>query len=174
MEFLRIVDSELASPCCVTLIGGSVISLLYHSDHVTSDIDHIPTSEESFLEAVERARRRLPITVQPVGIFTAPYSYEGRRAPLKLDGLTKLTILVPERHDLAIMKIARGDAADLDAIEDIHRADKLSLDTLIERYHETLDQVIGSIENFRISFLAAVARLFGEEVAVQAEERLRR
>ncbi len=85
--------------------------------------------------------------------------------------MSKLTVLVPEAHDLVVMKIARGEAHDLDAVEDVHRAVALNLDALVERYRETRTQVVGSAEMHRLNFLAAVARLFGAAKAEEVEKR---
>lgn len=91
--------------------------------------------------------------------------------PIGLRGLTRLTVLVPEAHDLVLLKIARAEAHDLDAVEDIHRARPLGLETLLARYLETRAQVIGSPQTHRLNFLAAIARLFGEDVAEQVDAR---
>ena len=106
-----------------------------------------------------------------VPIAELPYSFEERLLTLSIKGLSKLTVLVPEAHDLVLMKVARGEAHDLDAIEDIHRAAPLDFDTLLARYRETTPQVMGSKEMHRLNFLAAVARLFGAEKADEADKR---
>ena len=71
-----------------------------------------------------------------------------------------------------LLKTARAEAHDLDAVEDIHRAHPLSLETLIERYRETLPQVMGPKSRFKLNFLAVIARLFGEDEALVLEKRL--
>ena len=69
------------------------------------------------------------------------------------------------------MKIARAEAHDLDAIADIHAASPLDVDTLIARWAETRTQIIGSKEQHRLNFLAAIALLFGAETARDADRR---
>lgn len=137
------------------------------------DLDLGPNRPGGFWEAVERASAGAAeaVPVQKATIAEPPYSFEERLIPLTVKGLTKLTVLVPEAHDLALMKVARGEAHDLDAIEDIHRAARLSFDTLIERYLETTQQVMGNKEMHRLNFLAAMARLFGEAKAEEADAR---
>jgi hypothetical protein len=179
-DFLRCIDAELGGPCEVVLIGGGAVALHYKGTHATTDLDLWSVSEGrrgrtvrrvGFWEAVTRARERstAPVPVQKATIAEPPYSFEDRLIPLDIRGLTKLRVLVPEAHDLVLMKVARGEAHDLDAIEDIHRASTLELSTLLERYRETTSQVVGNLELHRLNFLAAVARLFGEEAAARVD-----
>lgn len=172
-EFLREVDRHLEAPCEVVLIGGAVIALVYKGTHATTDVDLIK-AEPEFWTAVEAAtaRSKEPIPVQKAAIAQPPYDYEDRLSDFELAGLTRLQLRVPERHDLALMKIARGEAHDLNAIEDIHKAEPLDLETLIERYHSARTQVIGSVTDHQLKFLAAVDRLFGTNAADSVEARL--
>ncbi len=110
--------------------------------------------------------------MQKAAIAEPPYNFEERLLLLPMEGLKHLTVFIPEPHDLALMKTARGEALDFDAIEDVHREQPLDLQTLIERYHETKDVVTGPPARFRRSFLALIARLFGEDVAEELENRL--
>lgn len=175
-EFLLDIDGELRRRCTIVLIGGGAVGLRFEGTHATSDLDLWSISESSFWKAVEKvnARRTERIDVQKATIAQPPYTFEDRLTPLRIDGLSKLIVLVPEAHDLVLMKIARGEAHDLDAVEDINRNQTLSLPILIERYLETRSQVLGSLSLHQLNFLAAVARLFGEDVALQTQRRLRR
>ena len=122
-KFLRLVDEELAEPFTIIVVGGAAIGMAYAPDHSTSDIDLMPMRSAPFWDAVERAQQRLAsrVPIQSVGIVQPPYEYEDRLRPLPIRGLKRLQILVPEAHDLALMKVARGEAHDLEAIEEIHR-----------------------------------------------------
>lgn len=173
--FLRLVDHELSSDCTIIVVGGAAIGLAYAPDHATTDIDVMPTRQAALWKAVERAqaRSKVPVPFQAAGIVQPPYEYEDRLRPLPVRGLKHLKILVPEPHDLALMKLARGEAHDLAGIEDIHRVSPLSLDTLVERYEESRGQFIGNPANLRLAFLALVARLFGDEEARRLEGKLR-
>lgn len=179
-DFLRCIDAELTGPCEVVLIGGGAIALHYKGSHATTDLDLWSVSETrrsrsprpaGFWDAVTRARKvsPMPVPVQKAAIAEPPYSFEDRLLALDIPGMTHLRVLVPEAHDLVLMKVARGEAHDLDAIEDIHRAAPLELDTLLARYRETTTQVVGSLELHRLNFLAALARLFGEEAAARVD-----
>lgn len=158
----------------VTVIGGAAIGLKYDTQHATSDVDLTPIQDEGFWEAVKRTNARMtdPVPVQSVGLFAGPYDYESRCTHLAIDGLKLLTLLVPEAHDLALMKVARGLTHDLEAVEDVHNARPLDLEILVARYYETLTQVTGSLEDFKLSFLSLVDRLFGRVVAARVEARL--
>ena len=173
--FLRLVDDELAHDCTIVIVGGAAIGLAYAPDHSTSDIDVMPTRNAELWKAVQRAqaRSKAQVPFQAVGIVQPPYQYEDRLRPLPIPGLKHLKVLVPERHDLALMKVARGEAHDLAGIEDIHRASPLSLDTLVERYEESRVQFIGNPADLRLAFLALVARLFGEGEAERLGRKLR-
>ena len=174
-KFLRLVDEELAEPFAIIVVGGAAIGMAYAPDHSTSDIDLMPLRSTPFWDAVERAQQRLAVRVpiQAVGIVQPPYEYEDRLRPLPIRGLKRLQILVPEAHDLALMRVARGETHDLEAIEEIHRISPLSLATLISRYEESRPQFIRLPANLKRSFLALVARLFGEEEAKRVERKIR-
>lgn len=172
--FLRLVDAELVRPCTVVLIGGAALSLGYCSSHATADIDLWSPTTGPFWAAVQRVRSRHldAVPVERAAIAEPPYNFEERLVPLKLEGLAKLEAMIPEAHDLVLLKTARAEKHDLDAIQDIHRAHPLSLPTLVERYHETVPQVMGPRSRFKLNFLAVVARLFGEDRALDLEKTL--
>lgn len=156
----------------VTVIGGAAVGLRYDPRHTTTDIDLTPVSNAEFWAAVERVKSAHPIPIQTVPFFTPPYDYESRRTKLAIQGLKRLTVLVPEVHDLAIMKAARALTHDLDAIEDIHRKHPLQLETLVVRYYEARTEVTGTVEEFTIGFLALVERLYGAKQALRVQHRI--
>ncbi len=156
------------------LIGGAALSLGYRSTHATADMDLWAPSRGPFWTAVEKVKKRAPtsVPIERATIAEPPYHFEDRLVPLKLRGLVHLTVQVPEAHDLVLLKAARAEAHDLDAIEDIHRAQPLSLDMLVDRYRETVPQVMRPKSRFKLKFLAVIARLFGEEQADTLEKHL--
>jgi Nucleotidyltransferase of unknown function (DUF6036) len=173
-KFLTRVEAELTSACSIVVIGGGAVGLKYKTEHATTDVDLWAVSDPRFWAAAKRvnAAMRPQIPVQKATIAEPPYNFEDRLIPLALPGLRKLTVLVPEAHDLVLLKVARAEAHDLDAIEDVHASHPLDLAVLLERYIETKTQVIGSVTEHRLNFLAAIARLFGEATAEEADERL--
>ncbi len=112
VEFLRALDGELGEPVRVTIIGGAAIGLLYDPAHATTDIDFVPVGSAPFWAATERAAGMMSraVPVSSVALFVAPYQYEDRLVRLDLPGLVNLQVEVPEAHDLALMKVARGRA----------------------------------------------------------------
>lgn len=159
-EFLGRVDRELASPCTILLIGGSAVSIVDPA-HSTSDVDVLSPGSEEFDAAVARLRARgeSVLPVQVVGIAEAPEGFEERTQKIPLERAVRLTVLVPERHDLAMMKLARGYEHDLQALEDIHRLQPFEVETLVARYHQT--EVTGPRRRFALALLDLIARLFG-------------
>jgi hypothetical protein len=131
-------------------------------------------SRGAFWTAVERVKRREPssVPIENAPIAEPPYHFEDRLVPLSIKGLAQLKVLLPEAHDLALLRTGRAEAHDLDAIEDIHRAHPLALETLIERYRETEPQAMGPKSRFELNFLAVIARLFGESTALELESEL--
>jgi hypothetical protein len=173
-DFFRILDAELPGPIEITVIGGAAVGLVYVTDHATTDIDLKPVSSAVLWEAVKRAQAHTanPISVTNAGPYEAPYDWEDRRQAIDIPGVTKVRIFVPERHDLALMKVARGVSHDLQAIEDMHHQSPFRLATLISRYHDMRRQHIGSHSELQLTFVALIERLFGAEQAKQVDREL--
>jgi hypothetical protein len=109
--FLRALDSDLASNTTLMLIGGAALSF-YAPLHSTSDIDHVGDDENKFAEAYERLKKKNVVPMLPLQRVTVHHQPEGTderwtKAPFK-PPLRRLAVLIPERHDLVLMKIARG------------------------------------------------------------------
>ena len=162
-DFLLRVDRELRAPVEIVLVGGSAIATI-DPTHATTDVDLLPPVSKEFDEAVQRLRSRGEpvLAVQITTVVDAPEGFEGRLQRISLS-LSSLTVLLPERHDLAMMKLSRGYEHDLEALEDIHRLQPFDVDTLVARFKDT--EAIGPRRRFAVSFLDLIARLFGEERA---------
>ena len=121
IKFLRGMDEELSAPVQMLIIGGAAASLRYGATSTTRDIDTWTTIPPAIHQAADRARAKtgLEIPLEQASVADAPYHYEDRtrRMPLKLRWLR---VRVPERHDLVLMKIIRGDRHDEDVIAEIH------------------------------------------------------
>jgi hypothetical protein len=178
-RLLKLVDAELKTEASMVIIGGAAIALEYANRHLTRDLDTSTAIEGALLEAVERAQKAIkardrleePPLVGTAGVFDAPEGYEERCRPVRIAGLRQLRVFVPERHDLALMKAARGDERDLAALAAMHRRKPFRLKTLVSRYNEM--QFTGSPEALRSRFLLLVARLFGESAAKRVETSLK-
>src|ERR1039458_4296237 len=108
--FLVAVDKHLTKPFDVTIIGGAAAALAYKVVDYTKDIDTVD-SIAPIETACDEARKEtgLDIPFGPAGVEQAPWSYMDRREKVKLAGIKKLNVFVPEMHDLALMKITRAN-----------------------------------------------------------------
>ena len=178
-RLLKLVDAELEAEASMVIIGGAAIALEYANRHLTRDLDTSTSIQGALLDAVERARKAIQAEddldeappVGAAGVFDAPEGYEERCRLVRIAGVRRLRVHVPERHDLALMKAARGDGRDLAALATMHRRKPFRLKTLVARYEEM--QFTGSPEALRSRFLLLVARLFGEAAAKRIEPNLK-
>lgn len=171
IAFLREVDARLTRPGRIRLIGGAVIGLRYLPAYQTVDIDYAWADRE-VQRAIAELRAEQPdrVVTAQTGVYFAPYGHEERLQRLDIPGLTYLTIEVPERHDLAIMKAARGFDRDIEAVAQMHAVQALDLPTLVRRFAETW--VTGPQRLADLGFLGLVEALFGEAGADEAERML--
>jgi hypothetical protein len=172
-SFFEAVDAHLEEPLTLIVVGGGALVLGYGLEYATYDIDFYECDLELFKRAVEATWAstspcRLPYDLVTVG--DAPYNYEDRlEVALKL---SHLTLCVPERHDLAVMKALRANEHDLQALEALHQHHPLSLETFLDRLDET-KHAIGEPGQLRARVLLTVERLFGSDAAESAEIRLK-
>jgi hypothetical protein len=138
VAFLRLLDARLTRPARIRLIGGAAIGLCHLPAHQTRDLDYAWADREvvAAIAELRAAEPDLVVTAQ-TGVYFAPYSYEARLQRLAIPGLAYLTVEVPERHDLAIMKAARGFDRDLDALCQMHALEPFDRSTLVSRFQET-------------------------------------
>ena len=133
-RFLASLDGHLEKPRRLTLIGGAAASLAYGISRTTSDIDTIDSIAD-LEKAIGLARKEtgLDVPFQEVGIWDAPYHFEDRLQTIEME-FRKLQIIVPEKHDLALMKVVRGQENDKDAIEQIANRVGLDKSTMVNRF----------------------------------------
>jgi hypothetical protein len=146
-----------------------VVGLCYLPAYRTLDLDYTwadPEVQEA-LDETQAQKQSLVVAAQ-TAMYFAPYTHEDRLQVLDLPGLNFLKVMVPERHDLAIMKITRGFDRDIEALAAIHGLLPFHLPTLVERYQETW--VTGPRNVADLSFLVAVEQLFGEQGAQDAKQ----
>ena len=96
------------------------------------------------------------------GVADGPYHFEDRLVRV-LPRLRRLTVVVPERHDLALMKTVRGDEADFAKLRPMHQRKSFDLSLLLRRFEEEMDHVVIDPRRLRGNFLALVESLFPEE-----------
>lgn len=168
-SMLRRADACLSAPLSIVLIGGGAIAVAYLPNHGTRDIDatHLP---RPFVEAWKTAG--LPESLlDHAHVWDAPLNFEDRLQEIVL-GTGRLRVFVPERHDLAMMKIVRGDDRDIEAISAVHSTVPLKLSRMEELYRSEMSHIISDMRKFRMNFLMACAALFGAVTARQIEKDL--
>ena len=174
-RFLVALDQHLAESFTMIIIEGCAAALAYKTRGNTQDIDTMNDVSE-IQDAYKAAKKEtgLNIPLGPAGVADAPYGYEARLEELKLHGMSRLKILVPEKHDLVLMKIIRGYEHDLATIKEMADRIGLELETLLERFQSEMSHVTCEPSRLELNFLVAVERVYGEEKAVQVEKRLKR
>lgn len=171
VRFLEEVDAALIESLGAVVIGGAAAVIHYGVEDGTRDIDTWTTVQDELARAVAVASQRTGFSLPfaKSGVADGPYDFESR-LQRALPHLQHLTVMVPERHDLVLMKIIRGYEHDLEAIEAIHRRAPLDLKVLLERYRTEMGSVIGDPQRLRSQVLVLIARLFPEEVDAVARE----
>ena len=173
-RFLRAVDRALKRPATIIIIGGGAAALKYRIDDPTTDIDTFNALGADLRRAIDAARKAtgLAMPFEQSGVADGPYEFEDRLLRA-MPRLARLTVLVPERHDLALMKTIRGDQADFAKLQAIHNRKPFVLSVLLKRYQEEMGQVIIDPRRLRWNFLALVESLF-PEAATLVENALER
>ena len=173
--YLRAVDSHLDAPFRLIVIGGSAALLGYGISRVTQDIDTWDNEHSKIRDALELARKEtgLEIPIQHPGVQDGPYFLEDRLKRICFRGLCKLMIQVPEKHDLVLMKMIRGEQPDMEVAEEIKTKRGLSSETLTKRYLEEMSHVVGDSRRLDLNFLALMDRLFGTEIREHAQRQLK-
>ena len=173
-RYLRAVDRHMTSPFQLIVIGGSAALLGYGIDRVTQDIDTWDSDHSRIADALEAAKKEtgLNIPVQCPGIHDAPIDFEDRLKTVRIRELTKLAISVPEKHDLVLMKMLRGEQPDMEAADQIKAKSGLDSATLIKRYVEEMRHVVGDIRRLDLNLLALIERLYGAEARDKTRKRL--
>jgi hypothetical protein len=163
-RFLEAVDAALPEPVVVVVIGGSAAALRYGVWRATHDIDTWSTVQATLAAAADKARAvtALDLPIQKSAVADAPFEFESRLERI-LPDLQRLKILVPEKHDLVLMKAVRCYEHDLEAIAQIHAHSPLDLEVLVQRFQDEMTP-IGDPARIRGNFLAVVELLFPDSV----------
>lgn len=175
IRFLQAVDRHLGEQLDFVIIGGTAALLAYGAQRTTRDIDTDKPYSGDLRAAVIAATREtgFDIPVEYPGVEDPPYDYVQRLQLVNIPNLQKLTVKVPEKHDLVLMKAVRGQENDLQVAEEIHKNHPLDLDVLIERWRTEMQRAIGDRSRLDGNFIVLISRLFGEDSAEMATERLK-
>ncbi len=164
--FLIALDRNLPRPFDLEIIGEAVAILTLGAQSGTEDIDAV-TNTAPIQPALDAARKEtgLDIPLTTVGIYDVPYYYEKRLKQVRIPGLSKLRVYVPEKHDWALTKIMRALRKDVEDIEEVADSVGLSKTVFLKRFIGEMTHVTGRREDLIYNFLGVMARLFGEKEA---------
>jgi hypothetical protein len=166
---LRAIDEKLDFEFKMIIIGGSSAALAYQYEEGTKDIDTANRIDD-IKSAYEEAKKEtgLQIPLEKAGVEDGPWHYESRLILISPETFQRLTIYVPEKHDLALMKTVRGDAQDFQAILDIHHKVTLEKKILMDRFIHEMTHTLGEKRRIKLHFLALIESLFGATAATKA------
>ena len=167
--FLRAVDRHLHEPFSLLIIGGTAAALAVAVPSYTKDIDvmgNVTALEEACRAA--RLETGLNIPLGPVGVEDHPENMMERLLLVEISGLTHLIIHVPERHDLVLMKMMRGQQNDVDTALEIHGYQPLLFEELCGRFKNEMGHVHGDPGRIRDNFAALIESLYGEAAVRRA------
>lgn len=165
VSFLRALDRNLPRPARAVVIGGAAAAVAYDAGTKTADVDLFTGASKDVLEAAHEARRQtgLAIAVAAAPVADLPYNYEERLRPARGLRLAKLSLVFPDKYDLALAKAVRGYQHDIDAIAAIHRRHRLARKTLVSRFEAEMSHAVGDPARIRLNIVMVVARLYGFE-----------
>ncbi len=167
IAFIRAVDRNLASKVSIVIVGGAAACVGHDSDVMTADIDvfELRSGSAAVLARaadVARAQTGLAVSVGAAAVAELPENYESRLKPVRGLKLRKLTVMVPDKYDLALSKTLRGYPHDIDAIEGIDRRHRLSVKTLVGRFEaEPMNTAVADRRKIALNVAMVVARLRG-------------
>jgi Nucleotidyltransferase of unknown function (DUF6036) len=177
VAFIRALDRHLRKKVRIVVIGGAAASVGYDSDTRTADIDIFTIlrgSTESLAEAAELAREEtgLGVGVGAATVADLPYNYEARLRPIRGLNLKNLTIVIPEKYDLALSKAMRGYEHDIVAVRGMHERHRLSERTLVARFEtELMKEAVADPRKVALNVVPVVERLYGFTAARKLAER---
>jgi hypothetical protein len=176
ITFIRATDRHLATKVQLTIIGGAAVAVGYSSNTRTSDIDvfSMKGSEAALAEAAASARQDtgLGVAIGGGAVADLPYNYESRLKPIRGLTLRKLTILVPDKYDLALSKTVRAYPHDIDAIEGMNERHRLAQKTLVDRFEsELLNQAVADKRKLALNMAMVAARIYGFEQGKKLAQR---
>jgi hypothetical protein len=171
--FLKAVERHAPKHSRLVIIGGAAATLSFGVSGGTIDID-TANNVLDLDQACKAARNEsgLQIPLGLASVFDAPYEYESRLTRLVLPGLRKLKVLVPEKHDWALMKVVRFEDKDLEHIKAASRSVSLDLKTFEERFLTEMTH-IEPRARLIIHFLAMIEELYGEGEAARVQQAIK-
>lgn len=172
--FLISLDRRLTEPIYFEIIGSTAGMLAFGLDRDTKDFDTVVS-----IDAVAKAwsetisETGLDIPLDKVSVHQPPDEYESRLQNLDTPGLKNIKICYPEKHDWAIMKIARSYDKDLEHILDVSLRLGFSHEIFLERFVNEMWMSHGYKGELIYLFVAAMEALFGPKRAKEMDAVIR-
>ena len=118
------LDAAVDEPIELHCLGGFVMALLYGMPRLTGDVDFlsiVPHHKIATLQTLAGRGSRLHQThgvfAHHVGVVTAPENYLERQIEMFPSVYRRLRIFGLEAHDLALSKLERNAARDLEDVK---------------------------------------------------------
>jgi hypothetical protein len=173
-SFLKVVDRHVDRPAKLVIIGGAAAALSLGSKFGTTDIG-TANKTAAIESACQEARKEsgLQIPLGMASVFQTPYEYEKRLVPLSIPGLKNLHVLVPEKHDWALMKITRLLEKDISHILDVSKTVGFNKKVFLDRFIKEMNHIEPS-KPLIADFLAMMEELYGDKEADRMEAEIRK
>ena len=177
VRFLRALDAALDSNVEVVVVGGLAAIVKYDADVKTSDMDVYAIVSGRSADLIHAANvaadvTGIVLTIGAAPVTDLPRNYEDRLKRVKGLRLDRLTMIVPDKYDLALSKIVRGYEHDIEAIASMNKSHPLSERTLVKRFEEEIWNVAtGDSRNFALNMLRLMRHLYGEKRAAPYKPR---
>ncbi len=184
-EVLRKVLVEVSKAMTETdrviIAGGSAIALRYNSSHLTTDIDVIDSDDivagDAFWKAVESVSKNHPdfpkINKRASAVANVPWNWEDRLEKIPGFDQTNLIVYVPEIHDLALMKLSRGEERDFEGIEAVHWVQPFDTERLLRVFEDEMAKyIVADVSRIRSQIKGAIRHL--KEISKKQEEAMRK
>ena len=152
-SFLLELDRLLSGPIELHCLGGFVVSELYELSRSTADIDVLVVRGQSgpaHLAALAGKEsdlfKKYGLYIDVVAVAEVPDDYENRLVDFDIEGLRHIRLRALEKHDLALAKLARNFARDVEDIKRLAIGLGLDVEVLRERYSKELEWKLGRPE----------------------------
>jgi hypothetical protein len=169
--FLAEIDDLLDEPVAMEIIGGAAALLAYGAQTATKDIDSFLPIDARISRAADLATRKIPL--DRAAVADPPWNYEDRLRRLELP-FRHLAVVVPDRHDLLLMKALRAARHDEEVIQEMHEVEPFDLKTIVQRYDDEMGQAIGDHQILDLKLELILEKLFGASAARRARKGRRR
>lgn len=177
VRFLRALDDALDGNVEVVVVGGLAAIVQYDAVVKTADMDVYAIVSGRSADLIRAAHVAADVTGVVLAIGNAPvtdlpWNYEARLKRVRGLRLKRLTMIVPDKYDLALSKMVRGYEHDLEAIASMHERHPLSEKTLVKRFEDEIWKLAtGNPRNFALNMLHLVQLLYGEQRAALYRKR---